>query len=137
MPPLSECVRFYHKHQPFYEFTNFYHAPFWLDGILWPTSEHFFQASKFWNRDVFSRIKRLDWEEVKEAIMRRALIAKFQTHSILRHKLLATCNARLVEHTYNDRYWGDGGDGTGRNRLGKLLLDVRQKLASDMDLCKL
>jgi hypothetical protein len=35
---------------------------------------------------------------------------------------------KLVEHTSNDSYWADGGDGSGRNMLGRLLLRVRDEL---------
>jgi hypothetical protein len=59
------------------------------------------------------------------------LVAKFTQHKALRKLLLGTGNTRLVEHTHNDRYWADGGDGTGRNRLGVLLMEVRGQLAAD------
>lgn len=62
--------------------------------------------------------------------MREALIAKFEQHETLRTLLLSTGDAKLVEHTENDSYWGDGGDGSGRNMLGQLLMEVRQKLSS-------
>jgi hypothetical protein len=39
--------------------------------------------------------------------------------------LLATGDKNIVEHTENTSYWGDGGDGTGLNRLGVLLMEVR------------
>lgn len=42
-----------------------------------------------------------------------------------------TGDAKLVEHTENDDYWGDGGDGSGRNMLGQLLMKVRRKLRSE------
>jgi hypothetical protein len=45
-----------------------------------------------------------------------------------REILLNTGEATLVEHTRNDSYWADGGDGSGRNILGKLLMQVRQEL---------
>ena len=60
--------------------------------------------------------------------MREALRAKFTQHAALRELLLATGDALLVEHTKNDAYWGDGGDGTGLNRLGKLLMVLRHDL---------
>lgn len=62
--------------------------------------------------------------------MLRALEAKFTQHADLSDILLSTHGARLVEHTRNDRYWGDGGDGTGRNMLGQLLETVRTHLGS-------
>ena len=59
----------------------------------------------------------------------RALISKFTQHEDLRRKLLDTGDAKLVEHTTRDRYWGDGGgEGKGRNRLGVLLMRVRDEL---------
>lgn len=60
--------------------------------------------------------------------MREALWAKFTQHPPLREKLLATGSARLVEHTKRDAYWGDGGDGSGKNRLGILLMEIRDRL---------
>ena len=50
---------------------------------------------------------------------------KFETHVDLRLKLVNTGNYKLVEHTYNDSYWADGGDGRGKNRLGVLLMRLR------------
>jgi hypothetical protein len=40
-------------------------------------------------------------------------------------------NAELVEHTANDDYRADGGDGSGKNMLGKLLMELREKLKSE------
>lgn len=36
----------------------------------------------------------------------------------------------LLNHTSNDSYWGDGGDGSGKNMLGRLLVEVREELKS-------
>lgn len=60
--------------------------------------------------------------------MREALDAKFRQHADLTALLLSTGDAVLVEHTENDDYWGDGGDGSGKNMLGRLLMDLRAKL---------
>jgi predicted NAD-dependent protein-ADP-ribosyltransferase YbiA (DUF1768 family) len=35
----------------------------------------------------------------------------------------------LVEHTKKDKYWADGGDGSGKNRLGELLMKVRAEIS--------
>ena len=53
-----------------------------------------------------SRPLRRDWARVKEDIMLAALRAKFKQHRRLRSVLLSTGDAKLVEHTHNDRYWG-------------------------------
>jgi predicted NAD-dependent protein-ADP-ribosyltransferase YbiA (DUF1768 family) len=33
-----------------------------------------------------------------------------------------------VEHTERDAYWGDGGDESGKNMLGQILMEVREEL---------
>ena len=71
---------------------------------------------------------RSDWENVKRDVMFKALLAKFSQHEDLKVLLLRTGNRELIEHTSNDSYWGDGGDGHGQNNLGKLLMRVREVL---------
>jgi hypothetical protein len=60
--------------------------------------------------------------------MLEAVRAKFTQHDDLKAILLGTGDAKLVEHTENDSYWGDGGDGSGKNRLGQLLMQLRTEL---------
>ena len=81
------------------------------------------------NRDLPLR---QDWEHVKEDVMRAALTAKFTQHPALRELLLRTRKAELVEHTPRDRYWGDGGNGRGKNRLGELLMELREILKTEI-----
>ena len=71
---------------------------------------------------------RADWELMKEHFMRIALRAKFAQHPELREALLDSGDATLIEHTENDSYWGDGGTGKGKNRLGVLLMELRAEL---------
>ena len=118
-----------------------------MDGKKWPTTEHFFQAQKFEDANLREQIRRTksvneaarigrdrrnplrrDWESVKDRQMLKALRAKFSQHEELREELLATGDAKLVERTKRDSYWGDGGDGNGRNMLGQLLMVVREEL---------
>jgi hypothetical protein len=46
--------------------------------------------------------------------------------------LLATNDAHLVEHTSNDSYWAEGGDGSGKNMLGLILMEARELLKIQM-----
>ena len=71
---------------------------------------------------------RRDWEAVKDRVMLDALRAKFTQHDDLGVLLLTTGEAMLVERTANDSYWGDGGDGSGKNMLGVLLMRLREEL---------
>jgi ribA/ribD-fused uncharacterized protein len=139
-------IRFYETTEPYGCFSNFSRHALALDGREWRTSEHFFQASKFTKKaDVDAvheaatpflaaqlgrsreRSFRPDWDKVKEEIMLRALRAKFSQHPDIQCILRSTMGAALVEHTANDRYWGDGGDGSGLNRLGIALEQVRSE----------
>jgi ribA/ribD-fused uncharacterized protein len=143
-------ILFYRVREPNGEFSNFSAHPIKLKGKTWPTSEHYFQAQKFAGTEYEEEIRRAkspmmaarmgrsrkrplrkDWESVKEAIMREALSAKFTQHPGLRSLLLSTGAETIVEHTENDDYWGDGGDGTGKNRLGILLMELRDKLRTE------
>jgi len=142
-------ILFYRVREAYGEFSNFAPYPIQLKGKFWPTSEHYFQAQKFAgtaHEDAICSAKspmiaarmgrsrkhplRSDWETVKDQIMREALRAKFTQHPDLKTMLLGTADAVIVEHTTNDRYWGDGGDGTGKNRLGLLLMELRAELRS-------
>ena len=71
---------------------------------------------------------RQDWEEVKDKVMLQALRMKFSQNPEISKELLATGDAILIEHTRNDDYWADGGDGSGKNKLGLLLMQVREEL---------
>ncbi len=135
------------RDNPYGCFSNFSRHPFELDGKRWPTSEHYFQAQKFQNwadaEDVRrarspkeaadigrdrSRALRRDWEAVKDDVMRRAVLRKFETHEDIRHIMLDTGEEPIVENAPKDYYWGCGADGSGKNMLGKILEEVRDIL---------
>jgi hypothetical protein len=42
--------------------------------------------------------------------------------------LLGTGDEELVENAPGDYYWGCGADGSGRNMLGRILMEVRSGL---------
>merc|ERR1711974_268340 len=91
-----------------------------------PTARAAFEMAR---RPEFQKLIRPDWGNVKDGIMSQALEAKFTQHPQLRGYLVSTGSRKLVEHTSNDSYWADGGDGSGKNRLGELLMDLRSKLS--------
>lgn len=121
-----------------YEFlSNFFEHNGW-------TVEHHFQAAKtddpVWVARILSagtpgRAKKLgrqaplrpDWEELKVHVMRTLLAVKFSSPE-LALRLVWTGEAELVEgNWWNDTYWGVC-KGRGENRLGKLLMDLRNVL---------
>lgn len=72
-----------------------------------------------------------DWEEVKDNIMYEICKAKFTQNEDLKEKLLATGNDILEEgNTWGDRVWGTV-NGVGENRLGKILMRVREELRNE------
>jgi len=147
---VAERIEFYRAGDDYGEFSNFSRHPVEIDGFSWPTSEHYFQAMKFEDPALRERIRiapapgeaarmgrrfpglRSDWEAVKDDVMLTALRAKFGQHGGARRRLLETGDAELVEHTRNDVYWADGGDGSGKNRLGQLLMRLRDELRADL-----
>lgn len=124
--------------------SNFQASTVLLDGVEYPTVENAYQAAKTLDlplREPFTRIsardaKRLgktlllrgDWEKVKYAYMYDFVRQKFSTHPSLQRKLLNTGDAYLEEgNTWRDFYWGVC-DGFGENNLGKILMEVRERL---------
>lgn len=147
---MAHEIKFYRVNEPYGCFSNFSPHPIFLDGISWPTSEHYFQAQKFADWQYRSKIQREpspmiaarmgrnrswslrdDWEHVKDDVMRTAVRAKVLQHADVREMLLATGDAIIIEHTANDGYWADGGDGSGKNMLGKILMEIRADLINE------
>ncbi len=139
-----EQLKFYRVNDAYGCFSNFYSHPIEIDGIKWRTSEHYFQAMKFLDVKLqrkaneivspmevakFGRDRSLplrpDWEEVKDDIMRKAVLQKVFQNQFVFDTLISTRDLFIIEHTKNDSYWADGGDGTGNNMLGKILMEVR------------
>ena len=142
------AIYFYKINEDYGCFSNFAHYDFELDGKRWMTSEHYFQAQKFCGTEYEEIIRlldnpmkaaemgrnrnlplRMDWEQVKDDIMRKAVLAKFEQNEEIKDVLLSTDNEIIIENTSNDYYWGCGKDGFGKNMLGIILMEVREKLS--------
>jgi ribA/ribD-fused uncharacterized protein len=137
-----------------YEFlSNFYPAIIIFEGVRYLTLEHAFVASKTLDKQFRKRIARLPakdaglaksmgrkcklrpgWDEIKIRMMKDFLFQKFSQEPF-KTKLLETGDQELVEGNYwHDNFWGDcicekcDELIPGENNLGKLLMEVRQKL---------
>ena len=127
--------------------SNFSEHGFSLGGIRWQTVEHYYQAQKYAGTDVEHRIRgadtplkarkigqdrslavRSDWDAGKEAVMRQAVSAKFLQNRRLSAMLVATGDVELVHESGSDLFWGRTLDGAGDNRLGLIIMEVRQTL---------
>ncbi len=135
-------IFFYQKSKPYYEFTNFYEAPFMLDSTIWPTSEHYYQAMKFTDAGLQNQISRAptaraafnlahtysnqvraDWSRVNLQTMKRAVWEKFWQSSRLMMSLISTGAAVLIEDAKaHDAFYGAGADYKGYNYLGRILM---------------
>lgn len=180
--PANE-VWFHPNNRSYYPFSNFYEIDRYHDAqryprqgihnatafqglrlglqgmpvLGWRSSEHFFQAMKFfmsddlaqlsqqWNNqtpgNIFALVRArprgdvfAHWHNVKLYIMYGAVKAKFSQNAALRDLLLQTNDAWVVEHVlanrhqpHGDNYWGDTNNG--QNYLGKILMIVRKELS--------
>ena len=141
-------IYFYSTREQYGCFSNFSLHGFQLDSVWWTTNEHYFQAQKFVGTPYGEGIRaiktpgeaakrgrsrtlplRLDWEQVKDDIMRQGVLQKFKTHSNIGEILLSTSDELIVENAPKDYYWGCGADGSGKNMLGKILMEVREILS--------
>lgn len=124
--------------------SNFWPAEVELDGMLYSSVEHAYQAAKTLNmedRALFQGItagvekslgKKLvvrdDWNEVKIAVMTHLNLQKYQNHPELAANLIATGDQQLVEgNTWGDVFWGVC-NGVGENHLGKILMEIRKNI---------
>ncbi|MBZ4649256.1 NADAR family protein [Thermosipho sp. (in: thermotogales)] len=129
---------------PYSFLSNFYTCKVYYEGITYRSVEAAFQAAK--TLDINTRLKfvnlsaleakklghsiplRSDWEQVKDEIMEELVRNKFMRNERLRKKLLETGDAELIEGNYwDDMYWGVC-NGKGQNKLGKILMKIREEL---------
>lgn len=116
---------------------------------VFPTVEHYYQAMKFYATDErFQTIlklknpdearlitktatyrinRRLDFDKNKFDIMEKALRAKFLQNPETAEKLKATKNAVLIK-SCEVCYKCGFGEGSSQNRMGKILMKIREEL---------
>ncbi|MCR5690408.1 MAG: NADAR family protein [Clostridiales bacterium] len=138
-----------------YVLDNFSAFQIEADGKIYPTAEHLYQASKFFQTSdaVAERIRtsrspheakliahipenerlvREDWDEVKYSVMRRICTLKTRQHPYVRDKLIESGDVPLAEFSESDSYWGIGADGNGQNTLGKIRESIREEIKAEL-----
>lgn len=119
------------------------------EGLMYPSSEHAYVAAKTKDEELREKISKIaspyqvkkfgrtfqlreDWEQIKVMEMRRILERKFspfRSDVPLYSWLQSTAPRELIEgNTWNDRFWGQCPVGTGKNMLGKLLMEIRDDI---------
>lgn len=134
--------------------SNFYPHPLTIEGDIYPTNEHAFQALKTHDPVERAHVRqaptpaaakqrgkrvtlRAAWDTLRFDIMAQLVAAKF-TDPALAAQLVATGTRELIEgNTWRDTTWGcvrnAGGTWRGRNALGKLLMQVRAEIGGAKD----
>jgi len=134
--------------------------PLQINGVRILTSEALYQACRFPHmpevqREIIGqhspmtakmkskphrKDSRPDWDEVRYKVMRWCLRVKLsQNYEEFGRLLLATRNQPIVEQSRKDDYWGaklagETGDTLiGQNVLGRLLMELREKLKEDAE----
>jgi ribA/ribD-fused uncharacterized protein len=139
-------------------FSNFlpYKVPLQYEGETFATPEHFYQAMKVFDPENFQRVARaatprkaknlgrelkdrLDWEYAKIPAMRHAQEHRIETDPNFTRQLQETGLFEIVEwNTWCDNYWGhctceDCQELPKLNNLGKILMQLREKLSSNLN----
>lgn len=71
---------------------------------------------------------RPDWNKVRDDVMYKVCMCKFTQDPELRQKLIDTGDSYLEEgNQHGDKYWGTV-NGNGKNRLGHILMKIREEL---------
>lgn len=128
----------------FFFLSNFYPITLKVDGKIYHSSEHYYQACKALNVDEHEMIRNTEtpaatkkvarkitsfdpnWDTNRLDVMRKVLEVKFSIPE-LREALLATDGFELIEgNWWGDDFWGVC-DGQGENHLGKMLMEIREK----------
>lgn len=128
--------------------SNMYLVNLYYKGLVYPSSENLYHSFKNnspqWKNTctktnphtLKNRSRKItivdDWEKIKVDVMRECLVLKF-SHQDLRDKLIATHPCIIEEgNTFGDNFWGvDMFTREGENKLGKLLMEIRDKLMND------
>lgn len=148
---MDRTIRFWREREQYGAFSNFHPCKFiWRDvefncseqAFMWAKAK-FFQdeetAEKIMQETDPRKIKKLgrlvknfdekSWDYVKYRVMLNINYEKYSQNKDLRDLLISTGNARIEEDSPFDYIWGTGKNGSGKNLLGCVLMEVRNLLS--------
>jgi ribA/ribD-fused uncharacterized protein len=146
---LEDAIRF-SRFDSDHLFSTVSNHSFELEDYTWPTAEHYYQAHKFeglayanvilsaasgqdaynqGNRWLKKKVK--DWKEKRRVWMTRALYRKVMEYDEVKASLLETADSLIIETSLYDHFWGIGRDQRGQNMLGKVWMDIREKVQTE------
>ena len=126
------------------DFSNQARYPIKIEGKIWPTAEHYYQAMKFYIGDPkfaetirleknvltaismgeismgFASTKSETWDEDKDEVLYNVLYEKFTQHPKLRKMLLETGDSYLQSTTRREQY-----------NTGDIIMKIREKLKTN------
>ena len=130
---------------------NYSEYGFYKDNNYYKTVEHYYQSEKFNNKELKEKIissktpkeasnigrdknnKRIDnFKNIKDNVMYEGCLLKFRQNKDIRSKLIETRNKEIREMTIDEYYWGVGKNLTGQNKIGKILMKVRDQVKEDI-----
>lgn len=157
MALLADAVAgklYFNSRTPYLDiFSNFHDEPLQINGEIWKTGEHFYQAAKFAktglqpdeeiyhtiiNSETPGTAKRLADEYFSEenkgrshqalrtfVAMSQMLTVKFAFGTLARKRLMQTGDLELIHLSGSDFFWGQNRKDDGKNLLGKALMQMR------------
>ncbi len=146
---IDGAIRFYRADGEHGYLSNLWRCRVVFEEREFPSSEHAYQFGKPRKPEIAEWLTRedvppaivattahalpvwavkQDWSDTKVERMRRVIEAKFAQNEEIAKKLVDTGNVTLIEASQTDAFWGIGKKGDGRNMLGVLLMEMREKL---------
>ena len=128
----------------FYMLSNFSAHEVEYKGVVYKTSEHAYQVAKFIDEEIRVQIVEApsaylarEYGQQKEGRvenfdkvleMKNIMRAKLEQHEDVRQALLKTGNAIIEKNHPLDAYWGTAPDGSGKNVMGNIWMELRDEL---------
>ena len=136
---------------PWGELSNFSRYPVFEDSVIWPTSEHLYQAQKFASATLREEIRCAptphhakeiahhhttdilrDWNDAKLTVMYSTVKRKLNQNPDVKEVLLTTGRREIVEISKDDMFWGRAATGAGHNYFGKVLMLIRADMMPEV-----